>query len=384
MAGFRGGHCRVRPLHSAGLGSVPATQAFSFNWLMATLQIPESPDTMPSLVGVANIVIEKWRMLFGWALTCGLLAAGLAFFIEPSYVSSAAFVPQASGDASKAGGLAGLAGQLGVAIPSANQTQSPEFYVRLLRSRVLLESIARDSFVVAGGDRVPRPFAELFRIRANSSEQQLDRSVEKLRRIVTPSLVKLTGIVEVKVASPWPEVSQKIVADLLVGVDRFNVELRRAQANAERVFVEKRLTIARDSLRQAENRLQQFLVLNRQVSNSPGLTFERERLQRELSMSEQVFTTLTQSYEEVRLREVRDTPVISVLESPARASEPSSRYRVVIVLAAMFLGAFAALCLTLVSRSLQARTARGDAGAAVFRAHFSKWRRQQNPLRPAS
>lgn len=350
---------------------------------MATLQRPDSKAPTASLVGVVNVVFETWRRLVLSAIGFGLVAALLSLLIEPKYASTAAFVPQVSGDASKAGGLAGLAGQLGVAIPTGNQTQSPEFYLRLLKSRVLLERIVRDSFATAVG-QPRRPFGELFRIRARSPEQQVDRSVEHLRRIVTPSLVKLTGIVEVGVVTPWPAVSERILSDLLTSVDAFNVGLRRAQASAEREFVERRLVFARDSLRQTENRMQRFLVMNRQMSNSPELTFERERLQRELSLAEQVFTTLTQSYEEVRLREVRDTPVISVLEPPAQASEPKSRYRVIIVLAAMCLGALLALTVTIISRSLRARSAEGDPSATTLTAHLAGIGRRASPRSRAS
>lgn len=355
----------------------------AFPELMASLQQPDSETPTASLVGVVNIVFEAWRPLALSALAFGLVAGSLSLFIEPQFVSTAAFVPQVSGDASKAGGLAGLAGQLGVSIPSGSQTQSPEFYVRLLKSRVLLEQIARDSFATSPG-QPRRPFGELFRIPARSPEQRIDRSVDHLRRIVNPSLVKLTGIVEIGVTTPWPTVSQTILADLLGSVDAFNVALRRAQAAAEREFVEKRLVFARDSLRHAENRMQRFLVVNRQISNSPELTFERERLQRELSLAEQVFTTLTQSYEEVRLREVRDTPVISVLEPPAQASEPKSRYRVIIVLAAMTFGVLLALTVTIISRSLRARSAKGEPSAVTLTAHLAGIRRRSPPSARAS
>jgi len=71
--------------------------------------------------------------------------------------------------------------------------------------------------------------------------------------------------------------------------------------------------------------MQSFLQRNR-VATSPDLVFDRERLQREITLRQQTYTTLLQSQEEARIREVRDTPVITVLEQPALPALPESRH----------------------------------------------------------
>ena len=72
---------------------------------------------------------------------------------------------------------------------------------------------------------------------------------------------------------------------------------------------------AERALREAEDRLQGFLQRNRVIS-SPDLGFEHDRLQRQVTLRQQVYTSLVQNQEEARIREVRDTPVITVLENP--------------------------------------------------------------------
>jgi uncharacterized protein involved in exopolysaccharide biosynthesis len=85
---------------------------------------------------------------------------------------------------------------------------------------------------------------------------------------------------------------------------------------------------ARERLVAAEGRLETFLTANRQLA-SPQLVVERDRVQRDVVMQQQVVTTLMQSREEARLREVRDTPVILVLESPRVPIERDPRHTVV-------------------------------------------------------
>jgi uncharacterized protein involved in exopolysaccharide biosynthesis len=87
-----------------------------------------------------------------------------------------------------------------------------------------------------------------------------------------------------------------------------------AEIPGERQFVESLVADAETALRAAEDRMQTFLQGNR-VIESPQLVFARDRLQRDITLRQQVFNSLVQSREEARIREVRDTPVITVLES---------------------------------------------------------------------
>lgn len=61
------------------------------------------------------------------------------------------------------------------------------------------------------------------------------------------------------------------------------------------------------------------------MCNAPELVIERERIQRDVMSRKQVFTWMTQSYEEARVREVRDIPVIAIVGSPSVPVKPESR-----------------------------------------------------------
>jgi uncharacterized protein involved in exopolysaccharide biosynthesis len=111
---------------------------------------------------------------------------------------------------------------------------------------------------------------------------------------------------------------------LVSGVNRFNLETRKTQAVAERQFVEAQAAEHERLLRDAEERLQLFEQQNR-VANSPELATQRDRLRRAVELRQQVYTSLVQNREEARIREVRDTPVITVLEDPRLAAFSESR-----------------------------------------------------------
>jgi hypothetical protein len=192
-------------------------------------------------------------------------------------------------------------------------------YVQLIQSRALLEPIALDTFVVAeeGGRQVT--FIDLLQIKAPTRERAVTAAVGALNGMIAASEEKKIGGVTVSVKTKWPSVSLALANRLVQRINQFNLETRKSQAAAERQFVEAQAVESERALRDAEDRLQGFLQANRDIGGSPGLGFERDRLQREVLRRNQLYTSWLQSREEARIREIRDTPVITVIENPRLA-----------------------------------------------------------------
>lgn len=290
-----------------------------------------------SLFALGTMLLRnRWRIV-RWMLVGGLLAAASVASKPKLYKATGSFIPQGS-DGSRSV-LTGLAGQLGVSIPGAGSPNSADFYSKLLRSPVLLREIARDTFLVAEQGGKPIAFLDLFQIDPQSSPKLREElAVRQLRSMVNTSVDKTTNIIEFSLATQWPSVSLAIANELVNSVNEFNQRSQQTQAAAERKFLEARLDVANTELRAAEDRLQRFLSGNRQYG-SPQLAFERDRLEREVALRQQVVAALTQSYEEAQLREVRDTPLITVIEPPSVPALPEPRGRVRRVALGLFGGA---------------------------------------------
>jgi uncharacterized protein involved in exopolysaccharide biosynthesis len=277
--------------------------------------IARSADDQMSLLAQATVLLKWRRTIIAFAVTGALLGLAFGLLKTRVYRSSATFLPQGSDLNSGAAGLALAASQFGIKVPMTGNTWGPPVYVALLRSRALLAPIAIDTLVVneASGRRVA--VMDLLKVKPAAPDERLDRAVIALGEIVRTREIKALGAVEVTVTTPWPSVSLDIANRLVSGVQRFNVETRKSQAAAERQFVEARAEEAQRALREAEDRLQVFLQRNRSFV-APQLAFERDRLEREVALHQGVYTTLLQSREEARIREVRDTPVVTMLEEP--------------------------------------------------------------------
>lgn len=299
-----------------------------------------------SLFALAATLVRARRRLFFWGLAGGLLMLALVFRKPALYQASTSFVPVGN-DASRSS-LSSLAGQFGLSFPSGGgQAFTPDFYVQLLRSRVLLEEVARDTFTVReqGGRRVAA--LDLFKTPGAGRAAREENFVEMLGRMVSVAPVKSTGIVRITVASEWPSVSEQIIKRLLRGIQEFNQRTRVDQAVAERRMVESQLAAKAAELRAAEDNLEQWLKSNRQWSTSPELVAQKERIERDLGFKVQVYTSLAQAYQDVRLKEVRDVPAITVVEPTLASTKalPRGRLRSIVLGIALGLVIGAALAI---------------------------------------
>lgn len=240
-----------------------------------------------------------------------------------SYTSSASFMPQATRNPASGGGIAA---QLGLSMLTADATQSPSFYVDLLKSRGILDSTVTTRFrVQADSGVVVAPLIDLLEAKGRTPERRREAAIQALGRAVQADPSLKTGVVTLSVRASDPALAKQVADRMLQLLNAFNLRRRRTQASEERRFAEERLTQARAELRVAEDRLQSFLTRNRVYEHAPELRFEEDRLSREVNMRQQLYTSVAQAHEQARMDEVRDTPVITVIEQPNVPARPDPR-----------------------------------------------------------
>jgi uncharacterized protein involved in exopolysaccharide biosynthesis len=331
-----------------------------------------------SLLWILAVALRERRTILGITGLGVAITLVVALLRSPTYTTTFSFVPQTTQDAGRAG-LANLAGQFGLPLGViGGAAQSPQFYADLLSTRSILAPIAADSFA-ASDDRALHVKLSNFLGTSGSNEAvELENTIRALRERVIGSSVatRNTGVVTVTVRTRSAAVSFGVAARLMEGLNEFNLQTRQSQAGAERRFIEGRLSDARDSLRAAEDALQRFLQSNRQIENFSQLSFGRDRLQRDVTLRQQLVNGLAQQYEDARIREVRDTPVITVIERPATAVRPDPRGRVVLLMAGAAVGFLLGLSLALMRQGIGRHwDQRGAPAVAMLAAEWQQIRR---------
>jgi uncharacterized protein involved in exopolysaccharide biosynthesis len=332
-----------------------------------------------SVPWILAVLLQNRRVISTFG-AIGVVVGGAIALLKPAmYEASFSFVPQSAQDDPR-GSLSSLAGQLGISLGGGGSTgQSPQLYADILTTREVLGAIATDTVSPDAGRR--ESVADFLGISDRDEAVRRERTFQELRRKVVSSSVatRTTGAVKVTVRTRSAQVSLVIAQRLIDGLNQFNLVTRQSQAGQERRFIETRLAEAKRLLRASEDALQSFLQQNRAIGNSPQLTFEQERLQRDVSLQQQVVASLAQQYETARIREVRDTPVITILERPVLAALPQPRGRVTVLLLATGLACFVAVGYVL-ARAGWSRQRTIDAAAGDYRTLETEWQRFRERL----
>ena len=254
---------------------------------------------------------QERRWVIG--VTVAGMLAGLVWALvwPPDFAATARFRPQ--GSEQNASQLAGLAAQFGVAVAGmGGGGESPDYYAELIRSDAILRPAVLTTYPGAGG----RQLLQELDAGGRDERSQVARAVDALRDRVWASVGPKSGLVLVRVELPDAELSEQVARRLLVVLDEFNRETRQSQASQERLFVEQRVAEAERELREAETTHLRFLEQNRRYESAPETVFEEARLSRRVSQQQQVYSSLAQAFEQARIDEVRNTPVITVIDPP--------------------------------------------------------------------
>lgn len=279
---------------------------------MMTERSPYSPFPL------IHLALDNARLLIGVPLAVAALAVVLGLVQGGQYTAWSSFKPQH--DQPELGRLGGIAAQFGLDMGGAmGGGESVDFYARLARSRTLLESVAAREYTTSSG-RTAADLAEVYGIDVDGVERSR-RTVRRLDRDLSVDTDINAGVVGIATRHRDRAIAEQLNRAILDEINRFNLERRQSQASSERQFVEAQVARARQDLAAAENALSEFMQSNRRYEEWPQLRVEAGRLQRQVDLQQQVFTSLTQSLEQARLDEVRNTPVITVIDQPERSAQ---------------------------------------------------------------
>ncbi len=324
-----------------------------------------SGDGFLSLFALGSMLLRNRWQVFRWIVIGGALAILPVLFQKTSYTSTASFVSEGGQNAANSG-IAGIAGRFGIQLGNATPGQSPQFYAQLLSSSAILAPVLADTFAIAESGRKPQTLLDVLDIKGDTPASRTAKGVTALNRLVGVNISDKTGIMTISTTTDWPSLSQDILQRVLTRLNDFNLHTRQHQASEERRFTEDRLKQASASLNAAEDRLLAFVQRNRSFESSAELSVEHTRLQRQVQLQLTVVNALEQSFEEARMREVRDTPVITIIEDPSMPTEANSRGWTKRGLLGMFLGALFGVLIIFLGDGIRHRRAEGDPDTLAF------------------
>jgi uncharacterized protein involved in exopolysaccharide biosynthesis len=272
-----------------------------------------------------------------YALLAGAAGAGFTLLLPNVYISRAAIVADTPERPGLSGSLAQFAGQFGML--GLNGSRSPEFYRDLLRSRRVLTALAATPIFDPDSGR-PEP---VYRVYSAGRIDSLTRgSTERILKVLSGRLETAvdvrTGVIRVALGGPTADQAREALDSLLSLTNQLAVTNLRSRGRARREFAEAQVTQAREGLQVAEDSLRRFYEGNRRVADSPRLQFEEARLRRRVDLRQQLYVGLSQELEQSRIDEVRDTPILNIIDPPAPPNRHEQPQRRALTMLAAFLG----------------------------------------------
>jgi uncharacterized protein involved in exopolysaccharide biosynthesis len=287
---------------------------------------PQSAEEV-NISDVIEPFVRHWKLLLGLPAAIGFFVGLISLLLPSVYTAQTTLTAAASttggGLNTALASLAGLAGQLGVSSGSGGSL-SPDFISDVLKSREVLTGTLKSEFRDPGSRADGRPLLDILQIEGKSEAARLSEGVRRLTALVKTRVDHSTGIVTLMVRARDPELAAAIANRMRDILNSFNLERGQSQSREQARFTRERLDQAETELHQAEATQLRFLQANRNYSGSPILEFEQARLRRAVDLKQEVYISLAKSYEEARIAEVRDTPVITTIDSAVAPDQRSS------------------------------------------------------------
>jgi len=276
-----------------------------------------------SVVGLINVMLRHRVLIAGLMLLFGFYNGFNSIRSAKHYTVESQFIVKG---ARATGQLGGLAAQFGLSLGGGDAASSPQFYLDLLEAKAILWPIAQKTYrVKTDTGVVTGDLIKIYNIRDPRPIVRRAKVIDALKGAISSTTSLKTGVITVLVHASRPDLAVQISDNLLSEINVYNLARRQDQAAGERAFVQRQVDEKRAELRQAEGELRDFLESNRLYTQSPELILEKNRLQRQVDMRNGIYTTMLQAYETARIEEVRDLPVISVIEPPEMPIEPDAR-----------------------------------------------------------
>ena len=285
-----------------------------------------------SVIRLMTVLLSRRRVIVTTTLVALSAMLIVAVVAPRSYSSTVSFLPQERSPS--LADLTGVVPPAGLVLPGFSD-QSSAFYADLLQSEDLLRravladyDVVDDSTDAGARQDGPRTLVEIFEIESDDAEAGAERAIQRLRKAISARTDRETGVIRYTVTTRSPELSRQIADVLLRLISEFDLERRR---------------------------LAGFLERNRNFRNSAQLVFDHDRLQRDVAFHHQLLASLAEAFERARIMEVRNTPVLTVMDHARARRLPDPRHLpmkgALAALAGMVIGIGTALWMEFMARS---------------------------------
>jgi len=240
----------------------------------------------------------------------------ISLFVPREYEGVAIFSPAEDISSELPGNLQAIAAQFGVT--AGGQGYSVYYFAQVAQSRAVLKVVAQDT-LDADGQRVA--VVDLVDASGDNVEERVDDAVKQLHDVMSVRTDDQSELVTIKVRASSPNLAAALAASVIEALNAVTTASIQRGGSAERRFAQAQADSAREALRAAEDQLRDFSLANRSITESPRLQVEDARLRRQIQIRQDLYLSLIGQAEAAKLREVKNTPAIALVQPPQASVE---------------------------------------------------------------
>ena len=286
-----------------------------------------------NIFNITKVLFEKRSFIIYFSGIITILSILYSLFATPYYYSYVSINPVNEDNRSPIGGLQGLATTFGM---DMGGIQKNSFYIPdIVKSRILKKAVIEnkwknekhndktDLIKYWGIDNKGFDFRDLFQSSENINPypKYLEIAINKLSNQISVNEEE-SGLIIVSLLMEESQLSADIVNFIAEYIKKYVSEVMLIHSSKHRQFIEERLNHSKIDLSISEEVLTEFRSKYSIALDTPDLQLQRGRLLRNVEVNQQVYITLREQYEVARIEELKEIPVINILD---RGEAPSDK-----------------------------------------------------------
>jgi len=302
-----------------------------------------------------NVLIKRW-----WII---ILLSVIAF--TPSYIylriapkkydSMSKFVFRTN-SSTGSGGISAMASLMGVKVGGEDNNETSRLDDHLF-SKAFMRSLADSTYPTDSAGPFKGKQIHIWELWKMKPDTTNPKSMRAFYAGICGRLMSVKDRYVVHISQPTgthllitsfedPSLSNAVNQRILFQLkDLFETKMK-FKARENTVFIQQRLEEAQADLRRAENRQSQWMERNKAFGD-PSLSLEKDRLSRDIAVCTELFLQAKKQFELSKIEEMREIPVIEIIDPSEDAFGPSkpNRRQILFIgsLFAIFFSVFAVL-----------------------------------------
>ena len=336
-------------------------------------EIKKTQTSEIDLYDIFQLLWKKKKFVISFSAIFTILAIIYSLLATPFYSSYVSIYPIVEGNNnSSIGDLQGIASTFGINIGGQNQTSFniPDIVnSRVLKKAVILNKWNSQKFDDSvnlityweiddtTGFSLRGFLSGLFTPSEKTDPHQayLESAIETIGELISVK-EEDSGLIVISVLSEDPQLSADIVNFIAEYIKNYVSEEMFAKSTEHRQFIENRMVSSKGELSDSEVALTEFRKKHPMALDTPDLQLDRGRLMRNVEVNQQVYITLRQQHELAKIEELKEAPVINILDKGEAAVEKTKPRRSFIVFISLLCSIFISVAIVLFKNKIDLLT----------------------------